>query len=290
MNFTLLILMFNQCFGNQNKLINQFNRVRQLNPKLSKRVLHVTLSFAKEDNLDQNKLIAISEACAKDLGFESNQFVSLLHKDTGHQHLHIVANRIGFNKKTVSDSDNYKTMANFCRKTELKYNLQQVQNPARYLSREQRNLPRTDSRKKQLSLSIRRAFHQSKSFDYFKALMQSQGYKVIKGRGILFIDDKKVKIKGSDVGYSLQKIETNIAMLNRLSTDKEFFRQLNNRPATAEASPGQINTVTQNEKQHPLQTKTDVNSIKILHDLISPEQIFENVNPLLVKKKKRLKI
>ncbi|WP_436489896.1 hypothetical protein [Chitinophaga sp. ARDCPP14] len=32
-------------------------------------------------------------------------------------------------------------------------------------------------------------------------------YKVIKGRGIAFIDDKKVKIKGSEVGFSLAKIE-----------------------------------------------------------------------------------
>jgi len=31
------ILMFNKCFGNQNELIQQFNEVRQLNPKLAKR-------------------------------------------------------------------------------------------------------------------------------------------------------------------------------------------------------------------------------------------------------------
>ena len=88
------ILMFNKCFGNQNELIEQFNEVRQLNPKLAKPVLHVTLSFAKDDKLDQNKLTEISEACAKDLGFENNQFVSIFHKDTEHPHMHIVANRM----------------------------------------------------------------------------------------------------------------------------------------------------------------------------------------------------
>ena len=149
------VLMFNKCFGNQNELIQQFNEVRQLNPKLAKPVLHVTLSFAKDDKLDQNKLTAISEACAKDLGFENNQFVSIFHKDTEHPHMHIVANRIGFDKRTVSDSNNYQKTAAFCRKMELKYNLKQVLSPRRYLSKEQRLLPRNDERKKQLALAIR---------------------------------------------------------------------------------------------------------------------------------------
>ena len=39
------ILLFNQCYGNQKELIQQFNEVRQLNSKLSKPVLHITLSL-----------------------------------------------------------------------------------------------------------------------------------------------------------------------------------------------------------------------------------------------------
>ena len=122
------IIMYNKCFGNEKELIQQFNEVRLLNPKLSKSVLHITLSFAKGEHLNENKLALISEACAKDLGFENSQFVAVLHKDTQHQHLHIVANRIAFDKKTVSDSNNYQKIANFCRKTESKYGLQQVLN------------------------------------------------------------------------------------------------------------------------------------------------------------------
>src|SRR5690242_18282735 len=74
------ILMFNKCFGNQTELIQQFNEVEQLNPRLAKPVLHITLSLAKGEFLDENKLAAISEACANDLGFENNQYISVLHK------------------------------------------------------------------------------------------------------------------------------------------------------------------------------------------------------------------
>ncbi|MEP6466339.1 MAG: relaxase/mobilization nuclease domain-containing protein [Parafilimonas sp.] len=189
------ILMFNKCFGNQKELIQQFNEVRQLNPKLSKPVAHITLSFAKGEQLDNNKLSLLSEACAKELGFENNQYVAVLHKDTEHQHLHIVANRIGFDTKTVSDSNNYQKIANFCRKTEIKYGLQQVLNPNKFLSKEQRQLPRNDERKMKLNLLIRNTIHNSKDLDHFVRIMQAKGYKVIKGRGVAFIDNKKVKIK-----------------------------------------------------------------------------------------------
>jgi hypothetical protein len=37
--------------------------------------------------------------------------------------------------------------------------------------------------------------------------MKAKGYQVIKGRGISFIDNKKVKVKGSEVNFSLQIIE-----------------------------------------------------------------------------------
>ena len=54
--------------------------------------------------------------CATDLGFENNQYVAIHHKDTNLQHLHIVANRIGFDKRTVSDSDNFQKIAACYRK------------------------------------------------------------------------------------------------------------------------------------------------------------------------------
>ena len=132
------VIMFNQCFGNQKELIDQFNAVRQLNPNLSKPVLHVTLSLALEDRLSKDKLMEMCEQCAREMGFEKNQYIAAKHIDTGHLHLHIVANRIGFDGRTVSDSNNYKKIAAYCRKMELKYELKQVLSPRKFLSKEQR--------------------------------------------------------------------------------------------------------------------------------------------------------
>ena len=101
------VLLFNQCYGTQKELIQQFNEVRQLNPRLSKPVMHVTLSLAPGENLNKDKLMEMVQHCAIDLGFSNNQYLAIHHNDTNHQHLHIVANRIGYDKRTVSDSNSY---------------------------------------------------------------------------------------------------------------------------------------------------------------------------------------
>ena len=284
------VLMFNKCFGNQNELIQQFNEVRQLNSKLAKPVLHITLNFAKEDKLDQNKLTAISEACARDLGFENNQFVSIIHKDTEHPHMHIVANRIGFDKRTVSDSNNYQKTAAFCRKMELKFDLKQVLSPRRYLSKEQRLLPRNDERKKGLAFAIRNAINNAKDLEHFTRIMQSKGYKVIKGRGISFIDDKKVNIKGSEVGYSLQKIEQRLEFQHRLKHDREFFKQvIDRKPSGSSAQP--VRNVPVKDESSSATDQIKQNVAETIDALLKPELMQEQINPKLrVKKKKKRRL
>jgi hypothetical protein len=143
------VLHYNNCFGNKQKLIQQFNEVRKLNPKQSRPVLHITLNFAENESLPKHRLCAIAEQCAKEFGFENNQYLLVEHRDTqSHQNIHIVANRINFEGKThVSDSNSYKRIADFCRKMEQQYNLQEVLSPRAFLSQEQRLIPRSDKRK-----------------------------------------------------------------------------------------------------------------------------------------------
>lgn len=283
------IISFNKCEGSAQELIKQFNRVRQLNSNLSKPVFHITLSLASSEYLGKDKLMEVSEQCAKDFGFENNQYVSVLHKDTNHQHLHIIANRIGFDKKTVSDSNNYQKTASFCRKMELKYNLRQVLSPKRYLSKEERLLPRNDERKKALTLAIRNAISNSKDLDHFVRIMQSKEYKVIKSRGISFIDNKKVKIKGSEVGYSLQKIEQRLEFQHRLKTDREFFKQVTDRKPLRESTQV-INQTSIKEENISIRAQVKHDVSETINALLKPEQMPEQINPsLLVKKKEKKK-
>jgi len=76
--------------------------------------LHITLSLAPGEQLPQDKLMEMCEHCAGEMGFENNQYIAVHHLDTNHQHIHIVANRIGFDKRTVSDGNNYQKIAKYC--------------------------------------------------------------------------------------------------------------------------------------------------------------------------------
>jgi Relaxase/Mobilisation nuclease domain len=215
------VICYNQCFGNKKELIQQFNEVRYLNPKLSKPVLHASLSFAHSDQLSNQDKIDIGKQMAKDFGFENNQYVVIEHSDRQHQHLHIVANRVGYDAKTVSDSNNYKRMANFCRTMERKHQLEQVLSPRKFLSKEERILPRQDIRKEALKEAIAKFLKQSTTMKEFQNKITAKGYEVELGRGIAFTDAQAVRFKGSQVGYPLLKIEKQLAQNRQMQQEEQ---------------------------------------------------------------------
>lgn len=221
------VLLYNQCYGNEKEIITQFNDVRRLNPNLASPVLHITLSLAPGENLPKNKLMEMCEDCAQDMGFEKNQYIAIHHKDTNHQHLHIVANRVGFDRKTVSDRNNYQKIAQYCRKMEQKFELKEVLSPRRFLSAKERLIPRQDSRKEQLKKDIQQVLKTTKNYPQFEEKMTALGYQVLKGRGISFTDQKKVKIKGSEVGFSLAKIEKIFALKPEQEKQQTTMQQVN---------------------------------------------------------------
>jgi len=215
------VICYNQCFGNKKELIQQFNEVRHLNPKLSKPVLHASLSFAHSDQLSNQDKIDIGKQMAKDFGFENNQYVVIEHSDRQHQHLHIVANRVGYDAKTVSDSNNYKRMANFCRTMERKHQLEQVLSPRKFLSKEERMLPRQDIRKEALKEAVAKFLKQSTTMKEFQNKITAKGYEVELGRGIAFTDAQAVRFKGSQVGYPLLKIEKQLAQNRQMQQEEK---------------------------------------------------------------------
>lgn len=282
------VLLYNKCYGSSKELIQQFHDVRLLNQKVAKPVLHITLSLAPGEQLSKDKLMETTEACAKDMGFYNNQYVAIAHKDTGHQHLHIVANRINFDGRTVSDSNSYKKIAAFCRKMELKYELKHVLSPKRYLSREQRQLPRLDQRKERLREHIRTNLSASKSYGQFEGKIKELGYQVLKGRGIAFLDGKGVKVKGSDIGYSLMHIERVLEHKAAIQYRNEFLQK------EGLSNAGKVDDGMQNGRnQHSLkpeiaQGKQPENNLSQGLDLLlTPEKQLEAINLELLKKKRK---
>lgn len=210
------VLFYNQCFGNKKELASQFRDVQKLSRRCEKPVLHLSLRLAPGENLSKAQLSEMGMSVAEEFGVGDHQYICVLHKDTKEQHIHIAANRVGFDGKAAKDGNSYKRMSALCRKLEKQYGLQEVVSPRAFLPPSERRIARHDSRKERLKNDIRNSLEKSVSYPEFEKQMKALGYQVLKGRGISFIDNKKVKVKGSEVGFSLAKIEKVLELKRQL--------------------------------------------------------------------------
>ncbi|WP_242673211.1 relaxase/mobilization nuclease domain-containing protein [Niastella yeongjuensis] len=287
------ILEFNKCFGDLDELTSQFLDVAKLSKRVEKPVFHFSLRPAPGDKVSREQLIEMGKECAKQFGVTDNQYLIILHKDTTEPHIHIVANRVGFDGKVAKDSHSYRRMDSLCRQLEKQYQLREVLSARRFLSEELRNLPRLDNRKEKLKTNIRDTLQQVKTIQQFEDKMKSLGYKVLKGRGISFIDDKKVKIKGSEVGFSLSKIERILDLKQELTIKQEKQQQQEiaiQRDIDKAHTPVQklLIKTAHSERKEDFEVSELVKQLdKLLGDLLKPEYVDQSVNPELLKEAKR---
>jgi len=294
------VLEYNLCFGDKYELAEQFRDVMKLSKQVEKPVLHLSLRLAPGDSLTREQWLEIGREAAKEFGVTDHQYISVLHKDTKEQHIHIVANRVGFNGKVASDSNSYKRMAALCRRLEKQYNLTQVLSPRAFLSPEERRLPRHDQRKEKLREDIRKTLKEVSLFSEFQKKMEDLGYQVIKGRGISFIDDKKVKVKGSEVGFSLAKIEKILALKQELAArqKQKFPTSPQENGARVKTSHHQFptNPSHRSEPKAAPEIRTETMIVSLLSKLLEPEKEmgggvpYELTEEYLKRKRKKPKI
>ena len=214
------ILHFNRCFGDKEELIGQFDEIKRLDQNMSKPVMHISMSLPPGEQLPKGTLVELAADCAKAFDFENHQYVVILHKDTPQQHIHLVVNRIGFDRHTVDDSFSHGKIADFSRAAELRHHLRQELGPRRYQTKEQRLQPRQGIRLDRLRQEIRTALAFSDDYGQFQRRLQEKGYKIYKGRGIAFMDEKHVIIRGYEVSYPLKTIEAQLAKNLRLRQEQ----------------------------------------------------------------------
>jgi DNA-binding transcriptional MerR regulator len=294
------VLEYNLCFGDKYELAEQFRDVMKLSKRVEKPVLHLSLRLAPGDSLTREQWLEIGREAAKEFGVADHQYICVLHKDTKEQHIHIAANRVGFDGKVASDSNSYKRMAALCRRLEKQYNLKQVLSPRAFLSPEERRLPRHDQRKEKLKGDIRETLKEVNLFSEFQKRMQGLGYQVIKGRGISFIDDKKVKIKGSEVGFSLAKIEKILALKQELAAkQKQKFPGSPQEKTARVKNPDHRFSANPDQRSEPKaapEIRTETMIVSLLSRLLEPEKEmgggvpYELTEEYLKRKRKKPKI
>ena len=91
-----ILLDTNMAGENPRELAQEFGAIRELRPGLGKAVFHASLSAAPGEQLSDEQWREIGQEYLAGMGFTDNQYVISRHTDTEHEHIHILANRIGY--------------------------------------------------------------------------------------------------------------------------------------------------------------------------------------------------
>ncbi|MBQ3769091.1 MAG: relaxase/mobilization nuclease domain-containing protein [Prevotella sp.] len=106
-------------------IIDSFEFQRQMNPRISKPVGHIALSFLPEDKdkLSDEMMTKIAREYMELMGIKDTQFLLVRHFDNGNPHCHLVYNRINNEGKTISDQNDFRRNEQVTRQLKQKYGL-----------------------------------------------------------------------------------------------------------------------------------------------------------------------
>lgn len=96
-----------------------------LNPDVAKPVGHIALSFKPEDapRLTDAFMASLAEEYLELMGIRNTQFIVVRHHGTDNPHCHIVFNRVDFDGKVISDSNDFRRNEKVTKMLKDKYSL-----------------------------------------------------------------------------------------------------------------------------------------------------------------------
>ena len=180
-------LFHTNLIGDKETFAKQMLLVANQNDRIKNPVKHFVISFAPDDEKKVTKDLCkeIVDDYLKGMGYENNQFCAFIHKDTDNLHIHIVCNRVKFDGKVVSDSnEKYKSRA-ILTEMEKKYGFVQTK--------------------------------EAKRSNY-------QSYKVSKNQfeNKNLIEDEKIKYMREQVRFALKKHPITLESLKKLLSEKHI--------------------------------------------------------------------
>lgn len=241
------IIEKNNVVGSPEQMARQMAEHAQNSRRLQKPVLHLSVSFAPEDKLSQDKEIECIKASMQNLGIseEKSQYVIVKHNDSQNVHYHIVTNKLNLDNESLKTNWYKNDCVVTADKIEQQYNLTRTQGrniiynaetkAREYVSKEVRNKnletkqskvfkdkePKLCDYKTKIQNGISEVLNDKsvKTKENFQVALK--GYNIqakiveknneIKGSSYRY--DNKLSVKGSDVGYRwsdiTQKLEQN---------------------------------------------------------------------------------
>ena len=173
-------------------IIDDLNFQRKTRPEIAKAVGHISLAFHKADTpkLTDDRMRELAAAYMERMGIVNPQYIVARHNDTGHPHLHIVYNRVRYDKKLVSDKHERRRNVKACRELKLRYGLTFAKGKEHVKIERLRN---TDKIKYQIYGAIGRVLPECQRVTDLAAKLKRQGIEV---RFIHRGNDPKKEVQG----------------------------------------------------------------------------------------------
>ena len=108
-----------------NHIVQSFIDQTELNPRVSKVVGHISLSFSAQDSskLSNDWMAKVAREYMEKMGIKDTQYIIGRHFDKEHPHVHIAFNRTDNNGKTISDRNDRFRSEKICKELTIKYGL-----------------------------------------------------------------------------------------------------------------------------------------------------------------------
>ena len=158
-------------------IIDSFEFQQQMNPRISKPVGHIALSFLPEDKdkLTDEMMTRIAMEYMDMMGIKDTQFLLVRHFDNGNPHCHLVYNRINNEGKTISDQNDFRRNEQVTKLLKHKYGLTFSKGKGRTKTERLRGQEKT---RYEIYRIVMTAIIQSKSWQEFEANIKKHGVEV----------------------------------------------------------------------------------------------------------------
>lgn len=190
--------------------------------RVKKPVLHCSLSYAPDENPTEDQMRADAIEALKGLGLERHQALVVRHRDKGHAHIHIAANRVGPEGRAAHDGHSYARLETVLRSIEHARGWQSVLGrnaPDLNGLRMEGHAKRRDPRQAHVPDKVRAILLESRSWKNLHADLTAEGWRLEirqrRGRkaGALLLgpNGEKVAAGKIDRGATLSRLNSRLS-------------------------------------------------------------------------------
>ena len=229
-------------------IIDSFEFQRQMNPKVSKPIGHIALSFLPEDKdkLSDEMMTKIAREYMELMGIKDTQFLLVRHFDNGNPHCHLVYNRINNEGKTITDQNDFRRNEQVTKHLKWKYGLTFSKGKGRTKTERLRG---TEKTKYEIYRAIGTALMRCKSWSEFVNHLKANGVEVelvMKRKGSKNLKDLQgMRFTKDGITFKASQIKRGLsftAIISKLESNakKEQQRTTINQQQTRQLEPPRL--------------------------------------------------